>query len=174
YGWVEFEPTPARAPWVRPAGASVVETPAAAAAPLAPQRRGLAPWLVGVLAAAALALGGWWLYGRPNAAGGDPRGRAVRLYQDELRWLALAGLGARPADTPDEFLRASSAALTSRPALLAALSRATDLYRRAAYSPHPVSAAETHSARRLWSAARLPALQLLARRLLRGRPMDNR
>jgi transglutaminase-like putative cysteine protease len=166
YGWVEFEPTPSRQVWSRPAGEVSVATPAAPAQPVT-ARPGLAPWLVGILAAAALAIGGWWLLGRPDALGNDPRGQVLRLYREERQWLALAGLDAHPADTPDEFLKARRSALANRPALLAALSRATDLYRRAAYSLHPISAAESSMARHLWSTARLSAVRLLARQLTR-------
>ena len=169
YGWVEFEPTPARLVFARPAGA-LAEATAAPAAPLSADaaQPSLALWLIGVAAAAAVAGGGLWLLGQIGRPGGDPRGEVLRLYWDEVWWLALAGLNAEPSETPDEYLQAHGAALAGRPGLLAALSRATELYRRAAYSQHPVSEAEAGAARSLWSAARLARLSLLAGRWLGG------
>ena len=170
YGWVEFEPTPARSVWTRPAGTSGAATAAAPEAPLAaPTPAGRAPWLVGVLAAAALALGGWWLAGFAAMRRDGPRTRVLRLYRQQRRWLALAGLEAPPAATPDEFLLSSSVALAGRPPLLAALRRATALYRLAAYSQHSLTPANAATANRLWAAARFAALPLLARRLWRTR-----
>jgi uncharacterized protein YbaR (Trm112 family) len=56
--------------------------------------------------------------------------------------VAGPGCGSHPI-RPTNFCKARRGTLADRPALLAALVRATDLYRRAAYSPHPISAAES-------------------------------
>ena len=170
YGWVEFEPTPARAAFDRPVGATAftatLPAPAAGLFTSASQPSRLAGVIAGAsLLALALAAWAWWQLAerrRPVT----PRGQALRLYAHIRSALSRAGLGAPPSVTADEYLHAQADALAARPPLLAAITEATALFRQAAYSPHPVTEAQTLSAQHRWGAARLSWLSLTLRRLV--------
>ena len=169
HGWVEFEPTPARSVFDRPLGnddAAATPPPLvannAATAPPASRAAGI---VVGVLAAA-LAVAGWlWWLAAARRPPETPRQRALRLYGRVRAALSRAGLGAPGAVTADEYLQARAQVLAARPALLAAVTEATDLFREAAYSQHTVGETKLHSAQGRWKAARLAWLQLLLRQV---------
>ena len=171
YGWIEFEPTSSQGTFDRPAGATdVPATLAAPAGPATPVAGSLPRWLAVLVAVAVMALAvagwaGWQTAGRRQPA--TPRQQVLRLYDRMRGALARAGLAAPGSVTPDEYLRARADDLTARPALLAAMTEATDLYREAAYSQHPVSATRARGAEQLWQAARLAWVGLAVRRRLR-------
>ncbi len=175
YGWVEFEPTPSQATFDRPAGAADAAATLAATPP--PAAASLPRWLVVLLAAAVmvLAVAGWaaWQIAARRQPP-TPRQQVLRLYGRMRAALAWAGLGAPGSLTPDEYLQVRTDDLAARPALLAAMAEATDLYREAAYSRHPVSATRALGAQRLWQAARLARVRLAARRLLPGRRREKK
>ena len=168
YGWVEFEPTPSQSVFDRPAGGGS-ETPASlpqeASAPLSTPVSRAAGVVVGLLVVA-LAVAGWvWWQAAARQQPATPRQQALRLYGRMRAALRRAGLGAGTAVTADEYLQARREVLAARPALLAAMSEATDLYREAAYSQHPVVEARVRSAAGKWQAARLAWLKLMVRRV---------
>jgi len=169
YGWVEFEPTPARSLFDRPPGGGdaaptplpLADTGGATAASVS-RAAGL---VVGVLAAA-LAVAGWvWWQVAACRRPETPRQQALRLYDRVRAALSRAGLGAAATVTADEYLQARAEALAARPALLAAVAEATDLFREAAYSQHTVGEVKLRSAQGRWKAARLAWLQLMLRRV---------
>jgi hypothetical protein len=153
---VEFEPTPAQEPFDYPLGGAEQEPEGPLPLDEEPAAGPAAGRLAGLIlaAAAVLALAGWLAWQRLAAGEATARGQALGLYRRIRASLARAGLRATPSTTPDEFLRAAQTALAGRPRLQAAVDRATGLFRRAAYSPHPVSGAEAAEARQLWQAAR--------------------
>jgi len=165
YGWVEFEPTPARSVFDRPVGGSnLTPTPLPAstegAAPVSPVSRA-AGIVVGVLAVA-LAVAGWvWWQRAARRLPDTPRQQALRLYGRVRAALRRAGLGAAASVTPDEFLQTRAEALADRPPLLEAVSAATELYREAAYSQHRVGEGRVRSAEGSWKAARVAWIKLL-------------
>jgi hypothetical protein len=177
YGWVEFEPTPARAAFVYSGQA---DTRAAAAEPAGGATAatpGSTGWLVAAGAATALALAGWRLWrvlaparsilAYSRVGGADLRMAARRLYHQERMALARAGLMGGTSVTPDEFLVDHRNALAAHMPLLAALVAATQLYDRAAYSHHPVCASELAHTRQLWAAAWRARLRLALRPIVR-------
>ncbi len=176
YGWVEFEPTPARDVFDRPLGGSTaaptpppaVGAPSAAGNPLAR----IVAVIIGLLVVA-LAVAGWaWWQVAARRQPATPRQQVLRLYGRMRIALRRAGLGASANVTADEYLQAHTEDLSARPAILTAMTNATDLYREAAYSQHPVSAARAQAAQRLWQQARLAWVGLAARRVgrrIRGR-----
>ena len=92
----------------------------------------------------------------------------LRLYGRMRSALSRAGLGAKPSVTADEYLQARRDDLSARPSLLAAMTEATDLYRQAAYSPHPVREAQARAAQHLWDDARLAWIEFLVRRFVKS------
>jgi len=167
FGWVEFEPTPARAVFDRPAGSDLLPPtppPPAEPAPASPPGPGALGIVLG-LVVIALAAAGWaWWQISARRPPDSPGQQAVRLYRGMRAALARAGLGAPASVTADEFLQAHAVDLAARPPLLAALTEATDLFRQAAYSRHPVSQAAARQAARAWASARLAWLRLALRR----------
>jgi hypothetical protein len=164
YGWVEFEPTPARAVFELPLGGSSI-TPTApspasgAGAPASPTPQALALLIgVSVLVLGVAGWAGWQFAARRQPA--TPRQQVLQLYRRMRAALSTAGLGASPSITADEFLQARSDVLSDHPPLLAAVTEATDLFRQAAYSPHPVSEAQARAAQHLWAKSRLAWIRL--------------
>jgi transglutaminase-like putative cysteine protease len=157
YGWVEFEPTPARAVFERPLGAGLTPTGAApgSGAVASPSQASRVIAVVLGAAVTLLAAAGWvWWQLAARREPETPRRQVLRLYGRMRSALARAGLDAKPSVTADEYLAGRFDDLSARPSLLAAISEATALYRQAAYSPHPVSEASARAAQRLWEAAR--------------------
>jgi hypothetical protein len=181
FGWVEFEPTAARAAFAREAGqAQARETVIGPAAPLetGPTQGGPAPGLVAAaaLSVALAGLAGWWVHTRGAGASRTPRARALRLY-DRLRGaLARAGLVGAPSQTPDEYQARAAAQLSPGDGrLAAALAQATALHELAAYSASPVAAGQVAAVERLWGRARRVWLRLWLRRVRQsGRPPGGR
>jgi Domain of unknown function (DUF4129)/Transglutaminase-like superfamily len=172
YGWVEFEPTPARAVFERPVGdiASTATPPSPAAGSLGqapPSSRAVAVLIGATLLVLALIAWTWWQLAARRLPE-TPRRQALRLYVRIRVALARAGLSAPPSVTADEYLQAQANVLAARPSLLAAVKEATALYRQAAYSPHPVSQAQTRSAQLSWAGARLEWIRLALGRLLQA------
>ena len=154
YGWVEFEPTAARATFDYAAGLTAVVTPPAA--PEASAAEGRA-WGVALAVGALLALWAavaWRLarWGQPRAA--TPRARALWLYGRMRETLARAGLRSAPGVTPGEFADGQAGTLRARQPVAQALERVTSLHERAAYSAHPISSGELSAAERAWRRAR--------------------
>jgi hypothetical protein len=152
YGWVEFEPTSARSRFDYGVEAGPAPTLPVTPGPALSAGQGsswsIPLWAGGLIGLLSLLGAVWWLR-RP---GHDAPAR--ELYQGVRRALAQAGLRAEPSVTPDEYLAAYKPALASaRPALFEALARATSLYLKATFSPHPVSEAEAQTARALWRRA---------------------
>jgi transglutaminase-like putative cysteine protease len=176
YGWVEFEPTAARAVFERPLGAGATPTvapPGAGAGAPSPVSRGLAVVLGVVVTLLAAAGWAWWQL----AARREPetaRQRVLRLYGRMRSALSRAGLGAKPSVTADEYLQARRDDLSARPSLLAAMTEATDLYRQAAYSPHPVREAQARAAQHLWDNARPAWIEFLVRRFVKSLRRDSK
>lgn len=117
YGWVEFEPTPYRSAFVRPAGGAGVQV-AATPAPATPQRtaRTLAGSLL-ALATAALALGGlyWWAGAALRARRGQTAAQvAQQVYAQMLRAAQRLRLGPAVGDTPLEFTERLGRAVEAR------------------------------------------------------------
>jgi hypothetical protein len=156
YGWVEFEPTAARAPFEYRAEAAT-PVPATPISPTPGTRPGLEiawwAWIgLGVLMLFLI----WPLLTRAAPASArdhTPRGEAHALYWAVRNSLARLGLRAPPSTTPDEFLAAHSPALVNHPALRTALTQATALYEHALYSPHPLTLRETLPAKESWRQA---------------------
>ncbi len=168
YGWVEFEPTPARAVFERPAGGSVATATPAVAPPggpaaVSPAARVWAVWAG--LWVALLAVAGWarWQFAARRPTG--PRQRVLWLYGRMRSALSRAGLSAPASVTPGEYLQARAAVLSERPPLLAAVTETTRLFQEAAYSAHPIQDAEARAAERSWAGARAAWLRLVIRGL---------
>jgi transglutaminase-like putative cysteine protease len=178
YGWVEFEPTSSQAPFTRPSGESqTVGTPVAAVGGAQATQLPAPAWLMTLAAAAALlAAVVWYRQRRRDAELGAaaPRQRALRLYRQIRRSLAQAGFAASASVTPDEYLATTLSALSTRPALLEAVTEATALFREAAYSAHALSEARARAAQQLWSDARLSRLRLIVARLVRHARLGRR
>ncbi len=156
YGWVEFEPTPARGVFAYESGA--VSQPDVTSTP--PQRAmsamrgwGIAVWGAAMIGLLSLAAVGWWRMRAREPGWRTPRGQARALYRGIRRALAWAGMAAPASATPDEFLSAHAGAFVNRMRLLDAVTQATALYLRATFSPHPPTPMETQTARRLWRRA---------------------
>jgi transglutaminase-like putative cysteine protease len=156
YGWVEFEPTPARNVFAYESGAvsmpDLMSMPPQSAAG-AMRRWGIAIWGAAVIGLLALAVAGWWWWRTREPGWRTPRGQARALYRGIRRVLAWAGLAAPPSTTPNEFLSAHAGALARRIPLREAVAQATALYLRATFSPYPPTPTETQTARRLWRRA---------------------
>jgi transglutaminase-like putative cysteine protease len=174
FGWVEFEPTPARAVFDRPLGnAAATPTPLAPAAGsgAAGQAGSSALAVVIGLLIAMLGVAGWAWWQVAARRGlretDSPRQQALRLYGRVRSALARAGLGAPPSVTADEFLQAHAGDLGAYPALLAAMTEVTALFRQAAYSAHPIGWGEAREAAQAWSGARAAWLALALRRFAR-------
>lgn len=173
YGWVEFEPTPARTTFAYPRYTSEGQLIAPTAPqPLPePQAEPRRTWLVAVLLTAliALAAGALWLRRArrmQRAEGLAPAGSSGSLYWDMRDLLAWAGLRARPSVTPQEFLSRHADALGERDPLLRAAQDVTRLYLQAAFSRVPPAVEEVERARRAWKNARSDWLALLGQRVL--------
>ncbi len=173
YGWVEFEPTPARAtftyPRYTPEG-QLIAPPAPQ--PLEePQTEPRPAWPVTLLAvvlflAAAAAI---WLRRAQRlqrAQSLAPAGSSGSLYWDMRELLGWAGLRAKPSATPQEFLSRNTEALAGHDPLLRAAQDVTRLYLQAAFSRRPPAHEEVERARRSWRHARAGWLALLGRRIL--------
>jgi transglutaminase-like putative cysteine protease len=170
YGWVEFEPTPARGVFAYESGAaSISETTPAAPRPLnstAPRDIAVRVAALLGLLSAAVAVGRRLRAREPGWR--TPRGQARALYRSIRRALARAGLVSPSSATPDEFLSAHAGAFAHRARLREAVAQATALYLRATFSPHAPTPAETKTARRLWQRA-IPAwVMMWVKRASRG------
>lgn len=169
YGWVDFEPTPARPVLEYP----VENAPTPLPVPISPPPLGAPtqPWqaLLGVIAlGTALALVLILLQRGLNPRNRETgaRGQIRELYWTMRRLLSLAGVRATPATTPAEFLSAAQPRLDNRPRLTIALDRVTDLYSRAVYGSQSVGYDELAAALGLWHRARVEWLGLGLRYLI--------
>jgi hypothetical protein len=154
YGWVEFEPTAARATFDYAAGQTAVVTP-----PEAPEESAVEGRAWGAVVAAGFVLAvwaaiAWGLARRGGARARTPRARALWLYGRMRATLARAGLRAAPGVTPGEYVDGQGSALRARRPVAQALDRVTALHERAAYSAHPISTGELSAAERAWRRAR--------------------
>lgn len=156
YGWVEFEPTPARGVFAYESGAvslpDLTSTPPQSAAG-AMRRWGIAVWGAAMIGLLSLAAAGWWWIRAREPGWRTARGQARALYRGIRRALAWTGLAAPPSATPDEFFSTHAGALVNRMPLLNAVTQATALYLRATFSPHAPTLAELQTARRMWRRA---------------------
>lgn len=165
YGWVEFEPTAARAEFVYASESS----PISAAAPEAPtpaQAKDRIPeWVIGAIGVLGIIGAAWWWLSQARQPGlRGPRGRAQALYR-RIRWaLASAGLAAAPSVTPGEFAAAAAPSLHAYKKLESALGESTDLYVQATFSPRAPDDVETRAAQRRWRQALPDWLKLWLRR----------
>jgi hypothetical protein len=176
YGWVEFEPTPARGVFAYESGA--VSQPAST--PMPPQSaisaiRGwrLAAWGVALTGLLSLAVAGWWWRRSREPGWRTPRGQARALYRGIRRALAWAGLAAPSSATPDEFLSAHARAFVNRTPLHEAITQATALYLRATFSPHSPTSTETQTAHRMWRRAAPGWVRLWLERAMRRSVSSN-
>ena len=172
YGWIEFEPTPYRGAFSRPAGDVDVPyrvRPLPRTAGRGPSR---APWpALAALAVAALALGGvtWWALQSVRGRLRQTSGGLVRqLYAQMLRWAERVHLGPTPGDTPLEFGRRLGRALEVRgPWARGASADAhtlTSAYVHALYAPTPLSARDAGRALEAWERLRARLRRLFFRR----------
>jgi transglutaminase-like putative cysteine protease len=154
YGWVEFEPTAARAaiqyPEVKPmvVGNTRLNATKLDRQPKFDATRYLA-WLV-VIAALALLVMPFLLLRMFSTARLAPVIAVDVLYRRMRRVLAWAGLRAAPSVTPDEYLASYSGQLNEYQRLSQALSQVTALYRETVYSPRPPEEARVKKANRAW------------------------
>lgn len=152
-GWVEFEPTAARAPFVYPQTdlAAGALQPAPALQPKGegglPQPVVLAMTLLVVLALLAAPLTLLRLFALRRAL---PSVQVDSLYRQMRRALAWAGITAAASVTPEEFLLRSSGQIAPYAGLVNALRQATSLYQQAIYSDHPPEASRVLSTFSLW------------------------
>ncbi len=154
YGWVEFEPTAARATFDYAAGVTAVVTPPAAPEPLAVEGRAWGAVVAAGLVLALWAAAAWWLARRGQPRARTPRARALRLYGRMRATLGRAGLRATPGVTPGEYAAGQAGALQARRPVAQAVDHVTALHERAAYSAHTISTGELGAAEKAWRRAR--------------------
>ncbi len=161
YGWVEFEPTPAR---------SVFEYLELAAplpleqASLSPESGTNKPLLL--TSPLAMAVGGMLLTlllvfvgvriseaWRRHKEMSLPANQAAGLYWDIRQALARVGMRTGASATPSEFLTAYEPSLAGRSHLLKAVQLATVLYQQASYSPAAPGLEEINLTRSAWRRA---------------------
>lgn len=152
YGWVEFEPTPARTAIVYTEEAQPVEEPGTVVEldeNHAPQADPSFVALVIVGAALFLALPFFLL--RIFSTGRQPLPVQVSvLYRRIRQALSWAGMRAASSVTPDEYLAMYTGRLGQYALLSQALHQATALYRESVYSPRPPDERRVRSASLLW------------------------
>ncbi len=168
YGWVEFEPTPARVTFDYSDAGSALANEQIRPAPEPRDARALAAnplaLAVGGLLLALLAFAGIRGYGgwRRRKEMRLPAEQAAGLYWEMRKSLARAGMGKGPSATPAEFMAAFAPALVGRTRLLGAVQLATSLYQRASYSPSSPELEEIRQGRRAWRQAAGERLKLQA------------
>ncbi len=153
YGWVEFEPTPARQVFTYAASQPLaLPTPTPTPAPnwLKDFNWQLPLLVVGLALVAGLGLNLIRFFLSLEPGWHTPRGQARALYRQIRQGLAQAGFEAPGHLTPLEYLAAHQASLAGYPALRTALSAATQLYLRATFSGHSPAASETRRTGSLW------------------------
>jgi hypothetical protein len=174
YGWIEFEPTSAREPFIYPA---VADQPVASAE-VTPIERSkpnpLQPYLGALVIAAAIALLAMpFLLLRMFAASRNaPPVQVDVLYRRMRRALSWAGLAAVPSTTPDEYQALYAGRLENYTQLNKALDHATSLYRETTYSSRPPDQTRVRIASQLWQQSLSEWLTLWLK--LRWERMKNR
>ncbi|MDI7276831.1 MAG: transglutaminase domain-containing protein, partial [Anaerolineae bacterium] len=106
YGWVEFEPTPYRTAFARPAGGELPMWPTPEPQDALPSEGGRAMGALLVVAVAVVALGGffWGVLTLIRARRTFSAGRlAVQIYARMVRWAERSRLGPERGETPREF-----------------------------------------------------------------------
>jgi len=180
YGWIEFEPTPARSVFVRPERrleSEVTSVPAPPSGHLSPPRPGslTIPTLLALLAlVAVLVRRGRELWQERQLS---PANRVRRAYHLVCHWAQRLGWGPRADQTPHEYLAALSRTLAEREVRfrypggevwwrgadsVSALAYLADVFVAAQYSGHPISPNESEAASTAWRRVRraLPLLLL--------------
>lgn len=184
YGWIEFEPTPARSVFVRPERRlesetiSAPTTPSGRLSPPWPGRLTILTWLVLLALVVVLVWRGTELWQRQSVAPGlPPADRVRRAYHLVCYWAQRLGWGPRADQTPHEYLAALSRALAQREVRFrypggqvwwrgadsaSALAYLADVFVAAQYSGHAILAHEGEGASAAWRRVRraLPLLLL--------------
>jgi transglutaminase-like putative cysteine protease len=160
-GWVEFEPTVARATFDYPESA-VMETdnrPPPALGPGGLFAQPIVMILLGILALGLLLLP-VWLLRTFSSARTQPGLQANRLYLQIRRALAQAGLPDEPGQTPAEYLASHQTQLAPYRQLERALRQSTDLYQQSSYSPRPPEVNHVRAASDQWRSSVIDWLKL--------------
>ncbi len=173
YGWIPFEPTPARAVAALPGTVPLIEPPSSAGAgpfalPQLDARWGLALLGIALVATAGGAL--WLLWDGWRLRHLPPPLAIALLYRRLHRLAARLGVGAGSAATPYEFSEAFQRHLAALPGAGKAIQQLTALYVGSAYAPRPLTRAQQAQALHLWQQLR-PRLWRL---WLRKRVSDER
>ena len=152
YGWVEFEPTAARAAIEYLESGPVTRTTLIAGGQDTGAKTAARPYLVVLVMAAALALLAmpFFLLRMFSVTRQAPVIQVDVLYRRMRRVLAWAGLTAAPSMTPDEYLGYYSGRLAEYEQLSQALTQVTSLYRETIYSPRPPDATRVRRASLVW------------------------
>lgn len=166
-GWVEFEPTAARSPFVYPQSPPAGDTvPAPDLAPVGGDA--LPPPVLLALGLLALAiLAAPFALLRLFAFRRAPAARQVDvLYRQMRRALAWAGIAAGPSVTPQEFLDSSAAQLPSGSGLARALRLVTGLYQQVIFSQRMPDTRRVQQAFALWRQSYRDWLRLWMKRIV--------
>lgn len=164
YGWIEFEPTPSQAVFVRPSSESDLMGGPDRQEGLE-GRRGLPPlWaLVAGLVVTLLFVIIWpprW-FRRSRV---EPRETILRVYGKLVRRARWAGLAPYGGQTPREYLRALGFEMERRAAFAGGSAREISLieraYERARYSDESTTRAESHRVEGTWRRLRGKLLRL--------------
>ncbi len=170
YGWVEFEPTPARSIFIYPESAA----PQPVENSTTPQKQQpgrlslfqnpLALALYSALLAVALVFLGMrlWDAWRRRQAMRLPGNQVAGLYWDMRRSLARSGMRTTASTTPSEFLTVYQPSLTGRSRLLDAVQLATALFQKASYSPAPPTGEDIRRTQTAWRQAYRERFELRA------------
>ena len=154
YGWAEFEPTTALSPFQYRDDSARSSTSSASATPPAREAElSMWDWLVRIVGALiVIAAFIWWRWPR-RAPPRTPLDFADTAYWSIRVALARAGFAASSSTTPEEYLRDHAPGLTQRPRVWEAITRATQLYEQALFSPQAPSVLHAQTVQRLWQSA---------------------
>ncbi|NIS78791.1 MAG: hypothetical protein GTO14_00840 [Anaerolineales bacterium] len=153
YGWVEFEPTPARSTFSRESTSqdTLRSTPDTARSKptIFIQRRWL--YLASLVLSLFVGIGLFKIIvDRVHFARRSPREKAQEQYKSIRRALSTLGFVAPSSTTPNEFLARFSSSLVRTPDLQATVTQSTSLYLKARFSILTVTSGEIKGIRTLW------------------------